>query len=58
MTKIPRHAVVFVGDGRKALFFRNEGDEKFLNLTVEVGRSESTVRWPMEDRLLTRRAIN
>ncbi|MBR0914626.1 baeRF12 domain-containing protein [Bradyrhizobium japonicum] len=36
MIKIPHHAVVFVGDGRKALFFRNEGDEKFPNLRVEV----------------------
>ncbi|MDA9479608.1 host cell attachment protein [Bradyrhizobium sp. CCBAU 65884] len=36
MIKIPHHAVVFVGDGRKALFFRNEGDEKFPNLRVEA----------------------
>ena len=36
MTKIPHHAVVFVGDGRKALFFRNEGDEKFPNLKMEA----------------------
>jgi len=27
--KIPHHALVFVGDGRKALFLRNDGDEKF-----------------------------
>src|SRR6185312_11091535 len=33
--KIPHNAVVFVGDGRKALFLRNEGDEKFLNLKTE-----------------------
>ena len=34
MTKIqiPHDAIVFVGDGRKALFLRNEGDEKFPNL--------------------------
>jgi protein required for attachment to host cells len=32
---IPHHAVVFVGDGRKALFLRNEGDEKFPNLKTE-----------------------
>jgi protein required for attachment to host cells len=29
---IPNDAVVFVGDGRKALFLRNEGDEEFPNL--------------------------
>jgi protein required for attachment to host cells len=28
--KIPHNAVVFVGDGRKALFLRNEGDEKLI----------------------------
>jgi protein required for attachment to host cells len=32
---IPHDAVVFVGDGRKALFLRNEGDAKFPNLKVE-----------------------
>jgi protein required for attachment to host cells len=32
---IPHDAIVFVGDGRKALFLRNEGDEKFPNLTTE-----------------------
>ncbi|WP_375790824.1 host attachment protein [Bradyrhizobium sp. vgs-9] len=36
MTKIPHRAVVFVGDGRKALFLRNEGDEKFPNLQMEA----------------------
>jgi protein required for attachment to host cells len=36
MVKIPHHAVVFVGDGRKALSLRNEGDAKFLNLKVEA----------------------
>ena len=37
MTKfsIPHDAFVFVGDGRKALFLRNEGDEKFPNLKSE-----------------------
>src|SRR5271169_6853661 len=37
MTKIqiPHDAIVFVGDGRKALFLRNEGDEKFPNLRTE-----------------------
>jgi protein required for attachment to host cells len=32
---IPHDAFVFVGDGRKALFLRNDGDEKFLNLKTE-----------------------
>jgi protein required for attachment to host cells len=32
---IPHNAIVFVGDGRKALFLRNEGDEKFPNLKTE-----------------------
>jgi hypothetical protein len=32
---IPRDAYVFVGDGQKALFLRNEGDEKFPNLVTE-----------------------
>jgi protein required for attachment to host cells len=37
MTKVqlPHDAFVFVGDGRKALFLRNEGDEKFPNLKTE-----------------------
>jgi len=29
------NAYVFVGDGRKALFLRNEGDERFPNLKAE-----------------------
>lgn len=33
--KIPHDGLVFVGDGRKALFLRNEGDEKYLNLKTE-----------------------
>ena len=33
--KIPHNAFVLVGDGRKALFLRNEGDEKFPNLKAE-----------------------
>lgn len=32
---IPHDAWVFVGDGQKALFLRNAGDEKFLNLKAE-----------------------
>jgi protein required for attachment to host cells len=33
--RIPQNAYVFVGDGRKALFLRNAGDEKFPNLKTE-----------------------
>jgi protein required for attachment to host cells len=33
--KIPHDAFIFVGDGRKALFMRNHGDEKFPHLKVE-----------------------
>jgi len=32
---IPHDALVFVGDGQRALFLRNAGDEKFPNLTTE-----------------------
>jgi protein required for attachment to host cells len=35
MIRIPHNAFVFVGDGRKALFLRNEGDAQFLNLKTE-----------------------
>ena len=33
--KIPHNALIFVGDGQKALFLRNEGDEKFANFVTE-----------------------
>ena len=33
--KIPHGAFVFVGDGRKALFLRNDGDEQYLDLKTE-----------------------
>ncbi len=33
--KLPHNAYVFVGDGRKALVLRNEGDEQFVNLKTE-----------------------
>ena len=33
--RIPHDGYVFVGDGRKALFLRNDGDEKFPNLKTE-----------------------
>lgn len=32
---IPHNAFIFVGDGRKALFLRNDGDDKFPNLKTE-----------------------
>jgi len=32
---IPHDAIIFVGDGRKALFLRNAGDEKFPNFKTE-----------------------
>jgi protein required for attachment to host cells len=32
---IPHDALIFVGDGRKALILRNAGDEKFPNLITE-----------------------
>ena len=32
---IPHDAMIFVGDGRKALFLRNEGDETSPNLKTE-----------------------
>jgi len=35
MVKIPHNALVFVGDGRKALFLRNDGDARFPNLRTE-----------------------
>jgi len=37
MTKpvIPHDAFIFVGDGTKALFLRNEGDEKFANFVTQ-----------------------
>jgi protein required for attachment to host cells len=33
--KIPHNAIILVGDGRKALFLRNDGDERFLKLKLE-----------------------
>src|SRR5208282_4592466 len=39
---VPHDGFVFVGDGRKALFLRNEGDEKFANfVTVDVMAEEN-----------------
>jgi protein required for attachment to host cells len=33
--QIPHDSFVLVADGRKSLFFRNEGDDEFPNLVVE-----------------------
>jgi protein required for attachment to host cells len=33
---IPHDTIVFVGDGRKALFLRNAGDEKFPDLKTAI----------------------
>lgn len=35
MSKLPHDALVFVGDGRKALFLRNAGDEQVPDLRTE-----------------------
>jgi len=35
MLRIPHNALVFVGDGSKALVLRNEGDAQLLNLRTE-----------------------
>jgi protein required for attachment to host cells len=35
MTKLPHDALVFIGDGRKALFLRNAGNEQELDLRIE-----------------------
>ena len=35
MVTVPHNAFVFVGDGRKALVLRNDGDAQFLNLKAE-----------------------
>jgi protein required for attachment to host cells len=32
---VPHNAFIFVGDGRRALFLRNDGDEKFPNFKTE-----------------------
>ena len=33
--RVPHNSCVLVADGRKMLFFRNQGDAEFLNLEVE-----------------------
>jgi protein required for attachment to host cells len=37
---VPHDAFIFVGDGRKALFLRNDGDEKFANFVTEQVMTE------------------
>ena len=38
--RVPHNSCVLVADGRKMLFFRNEGDGEFPNLEVESKRVE------------------
>ena len=38
--RVPHNSCVLVADGRKMLFFRNEGDGEFPNLEVESKRIE------------------
>ena len=38
--QIPHNAHVLVADGRKMLFFRNEGDSEYPNLKVEKHREQ------------------
>lgn len=38
--QVPHNAFVLVADGRKMLFFRNEGDDAFPNLLVERKREQ------------------
>jgi protein required for attachment to host cells len=46
----PHDAMIFVGDGRKALFLRNDGDEKFPNLkTEQVFADENPIRLVVEN---------
>jgi len=39
--RIAHDALVLVADGRKSLFFRNEGDEDYPNLVVEDQRAQA-----------------
>ncbi|NYD90349.1 host attachment family protein [Sphingomonas melonis] len=39
--QVPHNAFVLVADGRKALFFRNEGDAEFPNLRVEHAQEQA-----------------
>lgn len=42
--RVPHDSCVLVADGRKLLFFRNEGDSEFPNLSVERKRVEPNPR--------------
>jgi protein required for attachment to host cells len=42
--QIPHDSFVLVADGRKSLFFRNEGDGDFPNLIVDRERSHADAR--------------
>ena len=42
--RISHDTLVLVADGRKSLFFRNEGDEDFPNLVVEDQRAHSDLK--------------
>lgn len=37
---VPHNSLVLVADGRKMLFFRNEGDAEYPNLTVEMAQEQ------------------
>lgn len=39
--QVPHNAFVLVADGRKMLFFRNEGDAAYPNLKVELAEEQS-----------------
>jgi protein required for attachment to host cells len=38
--RVPHNSFIVVADGEKALFFRNDGDAEFPNLTVERKREQ------------------
>lgn len=40
---VPHNSVIVVADGEKMLFFRNEGDGEYLNLTVERKREQENL---------------
>ena len=42
--QVPHNAFVLVADGRKSLFFRNDGDGEFPNLRVEEAQERPNPR--------------
>lgn len=42
--RVPHNAFVLVADGRKSLFFRNEGDAEYPNLKVEAAEEHPNPR--------------